>query len=135
MMAQARYLLDTNTLSYTLRNYPAVRKRLEHVPMESVAISAITEGELRYGLAKAQQRTEVMEKVEALLARLEVLTWDSAAAEAYGELRAQLERAGERMGTLDTLIAAHALAVGAILVTADKAFGRVKKLKIENWTK
>ena len=63
-----------------------------------------------------------------------MLAWDSAAAAAYGELRAELERTGHALGALDTLIAAQALATGAILVTDDKAFGKAKKLRIENWT-
>jgi tRNA(fMet)-specific endonuclease VapC len=127
------YLLDTNTVSYVLKNHLEVMARLERVPMEDIAISVITEAELRYGLAKAQKRTDVMEKIAAFLVRVDVLPWDSKAAEAYGELRAALERAGQPLGALDTLIAAQALSVGAVLVTADKAFGNVKKLRTENW--
>jgi tRNA(fMet)-specific endonuclease VapC len=130
----ARYLLDTNTVSYALKNHPAVMARLSEVPMENMAISAVTEGELRYGLAKAQKRTDAMEKIAAFLVRVEVLPWNSAAAEAYGELRAALEKSGKPLGALDTLIAAQALSAGMILVTADKAFGSGKKLKIEDWT-
>jgi tRNA(fMet)-specific endonuclease VapC len=63
-----------------------------------------------------------------------ILPWDSDAARKYGQLRAVLERDGQPMGNLDVMIAAHALAVGAVLVTNDQAFARIKKLKVEDWT-
>ncbi len=64
-----------------------------------------------------------------------ILPWDSDAAQQYGQLRATLERDGQPMGNLDTMIGAHALAAGAVLVTHDHAFRRIKKLKVEDWTK
>jgi len=64
-----------------------------------------------------------------------ILPWDSDAARRYGLLRATLEGEGQPMGNLDVMIAAHALAVGAVLVTNDQAFARIKKLKVEDWTK
>jgi tRNA(fMet)-specific endonuclease VapC len=73
--------------------------------------------------------------VEEFVIRVAVHPWDSAAAQEYGQLRAALERAGNTLGNLDTMIAAHALARGSVLVTHDKAFARVKGLKIEDWTK
>jgi len=63
-----------------------------------------------------------------------ILPWDSEAAQQYGQLRAALEREGRPLGNLDTMIAAHALALGAVLVTSDRAFSRIKKLKVEDWT-
>ena len=62
------------------------------------------------------------------------MPWDATAARQYGTLRATLERQGRRMGNLDMLIAAHALALGLVLVTADHAFGRIKGIRIENWS-
>jgi tRNA(fMet)-specific endonuclease VapC len=73
--------------------------------------------------------------IEDFFLHIAVLPWDSDAAQQYGQLRAALERAGQSMGNLDTMIGAHALALSAILVTNDRAFGRVKKLKVEDWTK
>jgi tRNA(fMet)-specific endonuclease VapC len=131
-----RYVLDTNTASYIIKgNVPSVRRRLLKVPMEQLAISAVTEGELRYGVARRLDAKHLQSLVNEFLLRLDVLPWDSAAAQQYGHLRAALEREGQAMGNLDTMIGAHALAVGAVLVTNDHAFRRIKKLKVEDWTK
>jgi len=131
-----RYLLDTNTASYVIKgNIPAVRRRLVKVPMGEVAVSAVTEAELRYGVARLPNATHLRKVVEEFLLRVAVLPWDSDAARTYGDLRAALERQGQPMGNLDLMIGAHALAMGMVLVTNDKAFTRIKKLKIEDWTK
>ncbi len=131
----SQYLLDTNTASYIIKgNVPAVRHRLVRVPMAQVFISAVTEGELRYGLARRQGAARLQQIVEEFLLRVTVLPWDSEAAKQYGHLRADLERLGQPMGNLDMMIGSHALAVGAILVTNDRAFTRIRKLKSEDWT-
>src|SRR5271157_4547163 len=132
----ARYLLDTNTASYIIKgNIPRVRQRLVKIPMAQVAISAVTEAELRFGLARRPEAARLKIAVEEFLLRVEVLPWDSEAAQYYAHARAALEREGTTMGNLDLMIAAHALAVEAVLVTNDRAFGRIKQLKIEDWTK
>jgi tRNA(fMet)-specific endonuclease VapC len=132
-MTEARYLLDTNIISYLIRSHdPGLDRRMERASGQ-LAISAITEAELRFGLARRPQAPRLRELIEEALKRVTVLSWDSAAALVYAELRAELERGGRVLEAFDMLIAAHALAVGAILVTADKAFVGVKKLKIENW--
>lgn len=129
------YMLDTNTASYVIKgNIPAVRRRLARVPMAQVFISCVTEGELRYGAARRPASATLQHIVEEFLLRVTVLPWDSNAARQYGPLRADLERIGQPMGNLDLMIAAHALAAGAVLVTNDRAFTRIKKLKIEDWT-
>ena len=134
-------MLDTSTASYIIKNnIPAVRRRLVQVPMEQIAISAVTEGELRFGVARRPeatrlQSTALQKIVEEFLLHVTILPWDSDAAQQYGQLRAKLERDGTPMGNLDTMIGAHALAAGAVLVTHDYAFSRVKKLKVEDWTK
>jgi tRNA(fMet)-specific endonuclease VapC len=131
----SQYLLDTNIASYIIKGrHPAVRQRLIAVPMHEVAISAVTEGELRYGVARLPG-SGLRTIVEEFLIRVVVHPWDSAAAQEYGRVRAVLERAGDTLGNLDTMIAAHALARGSVLVTRDKAFARVKGLKIEDWMK
>ena len=131
-----RYLLDTNTVSYIIKgNMPRVRERLLKVPMADVRISSVTEAELRFGVARRPEATKLKLAVEEFLLRVEVLPWDSDAAQHYGELRATLERAGEPMGNLDMMIAAQALAAGAVLVSNDQVFRRVKRLKIEDWSR
>jgi len=132
----ARYLLDTNIASCIIKgNSPAVDRRLARVAMADVAISAVTEGELRFGAARLPQATRLHNLIEDFFLRVAILPWDSEAAQQYGQLRATLEREGQPMGNLDVMIGAHALALDAVLVTNDRAFGRIKKLKVEDWTK
>jgi tRNA(fMet)-specific endonuclease VapC len=131
-----RYLLDTNTCSYIIKgNRPHVREQLLRVPMTEVGISVVTEAELRFGVARLPQAKKLNIAVEEFLLRVEVLPWDSEAAQHYAQLRALLEQKGEPMGNLDTMIAAQALAAGAVLVTSDRVFRRVKGLKLEDWSK
>jgi len=131
-----RYLLDTNIASYVIKgNVPRVRERLVRVPMSEVGISVITEAELRFGVAKKPEAARLSLAVEEFLLRVETLPWDSDAAKSYARLRADMERIGEPMGNLDMMIAAHALAAQAVLVTHDRVFHRVKQLRIEDWTK
>ena len=131
-----RYLLDTNIASYVIKgNIPAVRSRIVKVPMGQLAISTVTEGELRYGVARRPDAASLQAIVNEFLLRVTLLPWDSEAAQHYGQIRAALEREGQPMGNLDMMIGAHALALGAVLVTNDHAFTRIKKLKIEDWTK
>jgi tRNA(fMet)-specific endonuclease VapC len=103
--------------------------------MAQLAISAVTEGELRFGAARLPHATRLHNMIEDFFLRVAILPWDSDAAQQYGQLRAALEREGQRLGNLDTMIGAHALALSAILVTNDRAFGRIKGLKVEDWTK
>jgi tRNA(fMet)-specific endonuclease VapC len=131
----ARYLLDTNIASYIIKgNFPQVRDRLVKIPMSEIGISVVTEAELRFGVVRLPQASKLGIAVEEFLLRVEVLPWDSTSAQHYAAVRARLERAGEPMGNLDLMIAAQALALGAILVTNDRVFRRVKGLKIEDWT-
>lgn len=131
-----RFLLDTNIASYVIKgNLPKVRERLLKVPISEVGISVITEAELRFGSARVPQAAKLAAAVEEFLLRVEVLVWDSAAAQHYARLRAVLEKDGEPMGNLDLMIAAQALAAEAILVTNDRVFRRVGSLRIEDWTK
>lgn len=131
-----RYLLDTNIASSIIKgNKPAVDRHLAKVEMAELAISAVTEGELRFGAARLPHATRLHALLEDFFLRVIVLPWDSDAAQHYGRLRADLEREGQPMGNLDTMIAAHALALGVILVTSDQAFTRIKKLKPVDWTK
>jgi tRNA(fMet)-specific endonuclease VapC len=131
-----RYLLDTNTVRYIIKgNRPRVRERLLRVPMAEVGISVITEAELLFGLARRPEATKLKTVVEEFLLRVEVLPWDSEAAQQYSRIRAALEGGGEPMGNLDLMIAAQALALGVVLVSSDVVFRRVKGLKIEDWSR
>lgn len=129
-----RYLLDTNTVSQLVRGHPGVTARVVAVSMADMCLSAVTEGELAFGLAKRPEARRLQTAVRELLRRIEVLPWDSAAAGRYGPLRAELERRGRPLGPLDLLIAAHALAVDAVLVTNDRAFAQAPGLVLEDWT-
>ena len=131
-----RYLLDTNMASYVIKgNVLRVRERLLKVPMAEVGISVITEAELRFGVARKPEAVRLKTAVEEFLLRVEVLPWDSEAAQHYAVIRTTLERTGAPMGNLDMMIAAQALAAQAVLVTHDRVFRRVKGLKVEAWSK
>ncbi len=125
-------MIDTNTVSYIVKGRsPAARARLAGLGSGEIAcISAITEAELRYGLAKIPNATAFRSAVEGFLTKIQVLLWGRQEAMAYGFLRAKLEAAGRSLGNLDMLIAAHAVSVGAILVTNDKAISDVGYLHV-----
>jgi tRNA(fMet)-specific endonuclease VapC len=130
-----RYLLDTNTASHIIKgNVPGVRERLLKVPMSRLLISAVTEADLLYGATRKREAVRLKTAVDEFLLRVDSLPWDSNAARRYADLRAALEVAGTPMGNLDMMIAAHALAAEAVLVTNDRSFRRLKHLKIEDWT-
>lgn len=130
-----RYLLDTNAASYAINKKSAAMDRhLAKTPMAELGVSAVTEGELRYGAARSGS-APLQATVEQFLLGLAVFSWDSQAAREYGGLRATLEREGRLMGSLDMMIAAHALALDLVLITNDQAFGRIKRLKTEDWTR
>lgn len=128
------YMLDTNMVSHFIKGIGNVRNRVASVPMSDLAISAITEGELLFGLAKKSDAKQLSMVVHEFLVRVDVLPWDSAVATCYGMLRANLQKNGKVLGNLDLLIAAHALSLNIILITNDHAFTQVKGLKTEDWT-
>jgi tRNA(fMet)-specific endonuclease VapC len=129
-----RYLMDTNAASYAINKKSAAMDRhLAKTPMPELGISAVTEGELRYGAARSGS-APLQATVDQFLLAVTVFSWDSEAAREYGGLRAALEREGRLMGSLDMMIAAHALALQLVLVTNDRAFERIKRLKTEDWT-
>ena len=127
-------LLDTNICVYVIRKRPeAVYKRLSSSAGQDVAISVITAFELEIGALRAEGR-RYGEAVRLFLAEFSVLPLDDSVRATYGKLRTALERRGEIIGAHDMLIAAHAMALSAILVTNnEKEFKRVKGLSIQNW--
>lgn len=130
------YMLDTNVASHVIRgDRPEIGRRLVALPLSDMVISAVTEGALFYGLAKRQWPPALTERVRQFLLRVDVLAWDHDVTRCYGELRASCEAKGIVLAPLDLMIAAHAVAVDAVLVTQDKAFARVPPpLKREDWT-
>jgi tRNA(fMet)-specific endonuclease VapC len=134
MERMKRYMLDTNTVSHLVKKHPKVSRKIVSVPMGSVCISAITEGELLFGLAKRPEAVRLKQAVIELLRRVDVLCWDSAAAQRYGIIRANQQRSGKALAALDLLIASHAAATDATLLTSDNAFSYVEGLSIEDWT-
>ena len=131
------YMLDTNTASYIIKGEPViVREHLTKVPMASVCISSIAQAELLRGVAKKPEAKRLPIAVKEFLIRVEIMPWDSDAAEAYVRLRPSCESEGTLLGTMDMLIAAHSVAVGAVLVTKDQAFYKAKShLSLEDWTR
>ncbi len=135
-MDKQRYMLDTNTVSYIIKGESAsIQQHLVNVPMASICISAITEAELLRGLAKKTEAKQLALLVKEFLLRVEILPWDSDAANAYANLRTVCENEEKPLGAMDMLIAAHSVAVGTVLITNDKAFYRVRQyVALEDWT-
>ncbi len=132
---EARFLLDTNICIYIRRERPdKVLQRFQALRPGEAVLSVITFGELWFGAAKSLQRPAALEKLKELAAVLPVLALPESAAEAYGAIRADLERKGQMIGNNDLWIAAHARAADLTLVTNnEREFRRVRGLKTQNW--
>ena len=129
------YLLDTNICIYLIKQKPSVLKRFEMFSVGEVLISSITVAELQFGVAKSQAVGRNRAALEQFLLPLIVADFDLPAANAYGPLRALLQRSGTPVSAMDMLIAAHALSPKAILVTNyEREFSRVPNMAQENWT-
>lgn len=132
----ARYLLDTNIVSFQIKaSDPVLARRFCLAQENYPAISAITEAEMRFGLALLPAEAELHAPVQDFLQNIEIEVWDPHCAEQYAQLAATLKHQGRPLDAMDTLIAAHALAHDFTLVSNDAAFRRVKGLKLEDWTK
>lgn len=131
------FLLDTNICIYLIRKRPAkVLERLMACSPDAVSISVVTHCELSYGVSKSQAKEKNREALELFLAPFQVLEFPAAAALAYGDIRAELERKGTPIGAMDLMIAAHALGIGATLVSNNlREFRRVPGLVTENWAR
>lgn len=130
------YLLDTNQASYLLKGKsPALRARILALrPGEVACLSAVTEAELLYGIARSPIGDKRMQLLHWFLQLVAIYPWGREEAAVYGRLRAKLEATGKPLGPFDTQIAAHAIALGAVMVTNDKAFHQVPDLVgVENW--
>jgi tRNA(fMet)-specific endonuclease VapC len=129
-----RYLLDTNIVSDLVRRPQGrIAQHIREVGEAQVCTSVIVAAELRYGVAKKGSQ-RLTTQLEAVLGVLEVIPFEAPADQAYGLIRVRLERAGQPIGANDLLIAAHAVAVGCVIVTDNELeFGRIEGLLRENW--
>ena len=128
------YMLDTNICIYVIKNYPEKLRERFNLLAEQLCISSVSLGELHYGAQKSARRLDNLRAIEEFVARLDVLAFSSKAAVHYGQLRAELERAGTPCGLHDMLIGAHARSEGLIVVTNNiREFTRMPGLRVENW--
>jgi|SRR5580692_10926730 tRNA(fMet)-specific endonuclease VapC len=131
----AAYLLDTNIVSYFVRgDYPEARRRMMSTPLDSLAISSVTEAELLFWVIKRPTSSRIRLGVADFLVKVQCFAWDSDAARYCALIRETLRRRGRVLSTEDLMIAAHARALGLTLVTHDSAFSFVDGLKTEDWT-
>ena len=130
-----RHMLDTDTCVAMIRRRPeGLLRRLVAREPGTVGISAITVSEMAFGVEKSRDRARNHDALLRFLLPLTVAPFDERAAHAYGGVRASLEAAGRSIGAMDLLIAAHALALGSVLVTHNtREFARVQGLTLEDW--
>ena len=130
-----RYLLDTNICIYIIKQKPLeVLQRFNIYQIGDIGVSTITVAELEFGVQKSQFPAKNQQALSQFLLPLKIVDFDRAAATEYGNIREILEKQGTPMGSLDTLIAAHALSLQLTLITNNvKEFSRVANLQLENW--
>lgn len=131
-----KYMLDTNIVIFVIKKRSAdiIKRFLEHEP-EDICISSITYAELLHGVENSNAREKNKLALAMFLSGIQIVPFDMAAAEAYGRIRADLQRKGTPIGPMDTLIAAHAKSLGLIVVTNNtREFSRVQDLDLEDWT-
>ena len=127
-------LLDTNICIYIINaKPPAVLARFQQYRLGNIGLCSVVAAELAFGVAKSGS-VRNRQALEMFLAPLTILPFDAAAVWVYGDLRADLERRGTPIGSLDTMIAAHALSQQAMLVTNNtRKFVKVPGLQLDNW--
>jgi len=132
-----KFMLDTNTCIYIIKRKPFdVIERFRQTEVSQIGISSITLSELLYGVSKSSKPEQNQIALTQFVAPLEILPYGDEAALYYGDLRVHLEKKGTPIGSLDMLIAAHALSIDSILVTNNvREFIRTPHLKIDNWVK
>lgn len=130
------YLLDTNTVAFHIRqSSPQLVRRMRRIQAAKLALSVVTEMEIRYGLVR-NPGLRIAPLVESFLDGITILPLTSAVARAYAETRAILDRAGTPIGPMDLMIGSHALALGATLITSNLGeFRRIPRLRCEDWTR
>jgi tRNA(fMet)-specific endonuclease VapC len=130
-----KFLLDTNICIYIIKQKPLeVLHKFKTYQVGDIGISSITVAELEFGVQKSQYPAKNQQALAQFLLPLKIVDFDNAAATIYGDIRAKLEKQGTPIGSLDTLIAAHALSLQVTLITNNiREFNRVPNLKIKNW--
>lgn len=130
-----KLMLDTNICIYIIKQQPVdVLKRFLEYQIGDIGISSITLSELRYGVAKSTHQEKNTKALDEFITPLEVVSFDEEAAHVYGDIRATLEKAGTPIGSMDLLIAAHAVSLGIPLVTNNtREFIRIPALNIIDW--
>ncbi|HQV80966.1 MAG: PIN domain-containing protein [Agitococcus sp.] len=131
-----RYMLDTNIVSFLIKeSQPFLAQRISQKGIERIAISAIVEAELLWGLAKKQPSSLIQQRVMTFLTHVEILAWDRDAAQAYARLKKTIQNDGVNLSTTDMLIAAHAYSLDLTLITNDQAFFKLQPhLDVQDWT-
>ena len=128
------YMLDTNICIYVMKNYPQTMREKFNSLAEQLCISSITFGELHYGAEKSARRADNLIAIENFVARLDVLPFGPKAAAHYGQVRAELKRAGTPCRPHDMQIGGHARSEGLIVVTnIMREFMRMPGIRAENW--
>jgi len=127
------YLLDTNACIDFIRDVGDVRRRMKSKPFLEFCISSIVFAELMHGAKQSPNPDKHLPATENFCKKFKVVYFDNSAAEAFGNVRLQLERNGLRIGAYDMLIAAHAKSLGLICLTNDKGFYQVNGLEVEDW--
>jgi len=130
-----KVMLDTNICIYIIKQKPtSVLERFAAFPVGDLGISVITLAELEYGASKSSEPDRNREALEQFVSPLEIAVFDRLATSVYGKIRALLEKRGRPIGSMDLLIAAHALSLNVRLVTNNmREFRRVPGLRVENW--
>ncbi len=130
-----KVMLDTSICIYIIKQKPrSVLERFAAFPVGDLGISVITLAELEYGASKSSEPDRNREALEQFVSPLEIAVFDRLAASVYGRIRALLEKRGRPIGSMDLLIAAHALSLNVRLVTNNmREFKRVPGLRVENW--
>ena len=130
------YMLDTNICVFLIKKKtPILIERLQKTLPGDLYLSAITLAELEHGVEKSLFPTRNSNALMCFLSMVEILPFNDKATREYGKIKTDLQKLGTPIGPLDTLIAAHARAIGAVLVTNNtKEFARVNDLRLEDWT-
>lgn len=129
-----RYLLDTNILIAMSKERPGLLERLANIPASAIFLSSVVVAEIEYGIAKRARYEHNRRVFDTLLDGFHIAPFDALAAKLYGPIRAELEKRGQLIGPYDLMIAAHAQALDAVLVTDNVGeFARVEGLVVENW--
>jgi len=131
-----KFMLDTNICIYLIkRKSQRIIEHLKKHKAGAIGVSSMTLAELQYGVAKSLHKKQNRNALEEFILPLKIVCFDESAAETYGLIRSQLEKTGKPIGSLDTLIGAHALSLGVTLVTNNiREFKRIKSLKVVDWS-